>query len=99
MVVSERAQGNECPGPGLVKVDFYGDGKPTFALVLTTRSVAKGRNELVLAHQAGTIWKTITLQATDGDAPVVWSEKTGEYKDVYDDRRSKRPDRSSFLPV
>jgi len=77
----QKGHGDDCPG--LVKVDFYGDGKPTFALVLTTKSVAKGKNELVLAHQVGAIWKTTTLQTTEGDSPVVWSQKPGEYKDVY----------------
>jgi len=77
----QKAHGDACPG--LVKVDFYGDGKPTLALALTTKSVAKGRTELVVAHQVGAIWKTMTLETTPGDAPVVWSEKPGEYKDVY----------------
>lgn len=81
----QKGHGDDCPG--LVKVDFYGDGKPTFALVLTTKSVAKGRNELVLAHQVGAIWKTTTLQTTEGDAPVVWSQKPGEYKDVYGEKK------------
>ncbi len=81
----QKGHADSCPG--LVKVDFYGDGKPTFALVLTTKSVAKGKNELVLAHQVGAVWKTTTLQTTDGDAPVVWSEKPGEYKDVYGEKK------------
>jgi hypothetical protein len=81
----QKGHGDDCPG--LVKVDFYGDGKPTFALVLTTKSVAKGKNELVLAHEVGTIWKTTTLQTTEGDAPVVWSQKPGEYKDVYGEKK------------
>ncbi|MGC1484949.1 MAG: hypothetical protein WA789_14220, partial [Candidatus Acidiferrum sp.] len=35
----QKAHGDTCPG--LVEVDFYGDGKPTLALALTTKSVAK----------------------------------------------------------
>jgi hypothetical protein len=87
----QKAHGDTCPG--LVKVDFYGDGKPTLALALTTKSVAKGRTELVVAHQVGSIWKTITLETTPGDAPAVWSEKPGEYKDVYGEKsiRATRP--------
>ena len=81
----QKGHGDNCPG--LVKVDFYGDGKPTFALVLITQSVAKGKNELVLAHQVGATWKTTTLQTTEGDAPVVWSERPGEYKDVYGEKK------------
>ena len=87
----QKAHGDACPG--LVKVDFYGDGKPTLALALTTKSVAKGRTELVVAHQIGAIWKTMTLETTPGDAPVVWSERPGEYKDVYGEKsiRATRP--------
>lgn len=81
----QKGHPDDCPG--LVKVDFYGDGKPTFALVLTTKSVAKGKNELVLAHQVGEIWKTITLQTAAGDSPVVWSEKPGDYQDVYGQKK------------
>ena len=79
--------------PGLVKVNFYGDGKPTFALALTTKSVAKGKTELVLAHQVGAVWKTTTMETTDGPAPVVWSEKPGEYTDVDGEKkiRATRP--------
>jgi hypothetical protein len=69
--------------PGMVALDFYGDGKPTFALALTTKSVAKGKTELVLAHKVGAVWRTTTMETTDGPTPVVWSEKPGEYKDVY----------------
>lgn len=79
--------------PGSVKVDFYGDGKPTLALALTTKSVAKGKIELVLAHQIGADWKTITLETTDGPTSVVWSKKPGEYTDVYGEKkiRATRP--------
>ena len=81
----QKEHGDSCPG--LVKVDFYGDGKPTLALALTTKSVAKGKTELVVAHQVGAIWKTATLETTDGPTPVVWSEMPGEYKDVYAERK------------
>lgn len=81
----QKGHGDDCPG--LVKVDFYGDGKPTFALVLTTKSVAKGKNELVLAHEVGGMWKAITLQTAAGDSPVVWSEKPGDYQDVYGEQK------------
>jgi hypothetical protein len=69
--------------PGLVKVDFYGDGKPTFALALTTKSETYLKTKLVLAHQVGTSWKIITLDKADGPVPVIWSDKPGEYKGVY----------------
>lgn len=65
----------------MVRVDFYGDGKPMFALALTTKSEATRKTELVVL--VGAVWKTTTIETTDGPAPVVWSEKAGEYKDVY----------------
>ena len=78
--------------PGLVKVDFYGDGKPTFALALTTKSEAYPRTKLVLAHRIGANWKVAILDTADGPIPVVWSEKPGEYKSVYENRiRATKP--------
>jgi len=87
----QKERGDSCPG--LVKVDFYGDGKPTLALALATKSVGKGKTELVVAHEVGTDWKTITLETTDGPTPVLWSEKPGEYNDVYGEKkiRATRP--------
>jgi hypothetical protein len=81
----QKEHGNSCPG--LVKLDFYGDGKPTFALALTTNALAKGRTELVVAHQVASMWKTTTLETVSGDAAVAWSEKPGEYKDVYGEKK------------
>jgi hypothetical protein len=69
--------------PGLVKVDFYGDGKPTFALALTTKNLAKMKTKLVLAHHVAGAWEVIILGNADGPVPVVWSDKPGEYKSVY----------------
>ncbi len=43
--------GNSCPG--LVSVDFYGDGKPTLALVLTASGGTNQNAQLVGAHQVG----------------------------------------------
>ena len=76
----QREHGDGCPG--MVKLDFYGDDKPTFALALATKRVAKGKTELVLAQLLGVVWKTTTMATTGGPARVVWSEKPGEYKDV-----------------
>jgi hypothetical protein len=77
---------NSCPG--VVKVDFYGDGKPTLALVLIPRSRSKERTKLVVARQYGGKW-VITPLDTGGptpDAPVVWSLPPGEYRDVYGEK-------------
>jgi hypothetical protein len=78
--------------PGVAKVDFYGDGKPTFALELTTTSQANPTTKLILAHEAGANWKVAVLDGADGPVPVVWSDKPGEYKGVYQDKiRATRP--------
>jgi hypothetical protein len=63
----QKDHGDACPG--LTKVDFYGDGKPTLALVLIAKSDAKGKAKLVVAHQVGGQWKTVLLDSADG-APV-----------------------------
>ena len=78
--------------PGLAKLDFYGDGKPTFALAMTTNGKAYPRTKLVLAHRVGSDWKVATLDKADGPVPVVWSDKPGEYKSVYQHKiRATRP--------
>lgn len=81
----KKEHGDSCPG--LVDVDFYGDGKPTLALALTTKSVAQGKTELVVARKVGGIWATTTLETTDGGAPVVWGGKPGEYRDIYGEKK------------
>lgn len=73
--------------PGLVNVDFYGDGKPTFALVLKT----KDRTELVVAHNVEKKWTMAVLDTGDLSAPVVWSQAPGEYSDVYGNKRIRSP--------
>jgi hypothetical protein len=75
--------GDSCPG--LAKVDFYGDGKPTFAIALLIKNEQSEKNKtrLVLAHRQLAAWETAVLGATGGPVPVVWSEEPGIYKDVY----------------
>jgi hypothetical protein len=78
----QKDHGDACPG--LVKVDFYGDGKPTLALVLIAKGETKGKAKLVVAHQVGGQWKTVLLDSADGaPVPVVWSQPPGQYRDVY----------------
>ena len=77
----QKDHGDTCPG--LIKVDFYGDGKQTFALVLITKNGAKEKAELVLAHHVDGRWETKMLDTTDGaPVPVVWSQPPGDYRDV-----------------
>lgn len=81
----QRDHGSECPG--LVKVDFYGDGKPTLALVLISKPGANEKAELVLAHKAGKEWETVLLDEAVASIPVAWSQTPGEYEDVYGEKR------------
>ena len=86
----QKGHADSCPG--LVKVDFYGDGKPTFALALTAKSEANPRTKLVLAHRVGANWEIAILDKAHGPIQVVWSEKPGEYKGVYQKKiRATRP--------
>lgn len=85
----QKEHGSSCPG--LTRVDFYGDGKPTFALVLL-RADAR-RAELVIAHQLQGQWQTTSLDTADSSVPVVWTEKPGKYDDLYGEKtlRATRP--------
>lgn len=80
----KREHGNSCPG--MVKVDFYGDGKPTFAFVLIASDAAKKNAELVLAHQVAGRWVTTVLDTARGSIPVVWSQEPGKYRDIYGEK-------------
>jgi hypothetical protein len=60
----QKDHGTRCPG--LVRVNFYGDGKPTWALVLIAGDVAKRKADLVVAHQVGANWEIRSLESTDG---------------------------------
>ena len=67
----QKDHGTRCPG--LVKVNFYGDGKPTWALVLKAGEGAKEKAELVVAHRRGTEWDLRSLDISDAaPMPVVW---------------------------
>jgi hypothetical protein len=86
-----REHGSTCPG--LTRIDFYGDGLPTFALLLLRANGAK-RAELIVAHQVTNQWQTVLVDSADASpVPVVWSEKPGKYEDVYGRKTldAKRP--------
>jgi hypothetical protein len=89
--IFQKEHGKRCPG--LVKVDFYGDGKPTLALVLRTRGPAAWNASLVVAHKVGRIWGTILLETDYDESPVVWMEPPGKYLDVYGEKeiRAAKP--------
>jgi hypothetical protein len=85
-----KDHGTRCPG--LVKVNFYGDGKPTWAFVLISGENPKRKAELVVARHIADRWETHTLETTDG-TPVVWSEGPGKYDGISDPKtiRAKYP--------
>jgi hypothetical protein len=88
----QKDHGDACPG--MVKADFYGDGRPTVALVLIRKSGAKKKAELVLGHQVAGGWRTTMLDTSDGaPVPVIWSQPPDEYRDVYGNKkiRATRP--------
>jgi hypothetical protein len=82
--------GTRCPG--LVRVNFYGDGKPTWALLLIAKERHEQKPELVVARQTGNAWDIRSLDKADG-AVAVWREKPGKYEEVYGEKtiRATRP--------
>jgi len=87
----QKDHGNNCPG--LLKVDFYGDGKPTWAVVLIARDGPREKAELILAHRVGESWRTTLLETAGSTVPVVWGQAAGVYHDVYGQKeiRATRP--------
>jgi hypothetical protein len=86
-----KDHGTRCPG--LVKVNFFGDRKPTWALVLISRDNPKRKAQLVVGHLLDAGWEIRSLEATDG-TPVVWREGPGKYEGMYEPTttiRSKYP--------
>jgi hypothetical protein len=71
--------------PGMVSVDFYGDGKPTIALVLSKKNGLKEITELIVARRVADGWKMTSLETGNSSpyAPVLWTEPPGVYRDVY----------------
>jgi len=80
----QKDHGTRCPG--MVKADFYGDGKPTWALVLISGIGSKSKAELVVAHQVDKDWQTRSLDSADASVPVVWTEGPGKYRDVHGEK-------------
>lgn len=77
----KKDHGLRCPG--LVEVNFYGDGKPTWALVLISgEEPTKIKSELLLARKLESDWDIRSLSVATG-IPVVWRQNPGTYKDIY----------------
>ena len=77
----KKDHGSRCPG--LVKINFYGDGKATWALVLISGENPKRKAELVVARQLDGEWGIRSLETADG-TPVVWREGPGKYEGLYE---------------
>jgi len=72
--------------PGLVRVDFYGDRKPTFALELITRNEAGPKTKVVVARQIGGHWNFVLVAELSEEAPLIWSDEPGDYEGVWGDK-------------
>jgi len=83
----QKDHGARCPG--LVKVNFYGDGKLTYALVLIAGENPKRRAELIVAHEVTGGWEIRSLDVTDG-TPVVWRDGPGKYEGLYYEEKTIR---------
>lgn len=79
--------GHHCPG--LVKVNFFGEGKPTWAVVLIAGENPNRKAELVVASLNDERWATQSLEKTDG-TPVVWREGPGKYEGLYEESQTIR---------
>jgi hypothetical protein len=80
----QKDHGTRCPGA--IKTDFYGDGKPTWALVLISGIDSKSKAELVVGHQVDNDWQIRSLDSAGASVPVVWTEGPGKYHDVYGEK-------------
>jgi hypothetical protein len=81
----EKEHGSACPG--ISKVDFYGDGKPTLAVVLCLDEKHGAKAQLIVAHEVQNGWELKALeQDITGPAPVVWHQRPGKYHDVYGEK-------------
>lgn len=69
--------------PGLVSVDFYGDAKPTLALVLVEGTGPQEVAKLIVAHRIANRWRITLLDTAKSSIPVVWAQRPGKYDDVY----------------
>jgi hypothetical protein len=92
--IFKKDHGIQCPG--LVRVNFYGDQKPTWALVLMSGETRKSKAELLVARKLDTNWDIRSLETTDG-TPVVWREGPGKYDGVWGDKTVARGILSSYF--
>jgi len=65
----------------------------------TKRELRRGKTELVVAHRVEATWKTITLQTTGGDAPVVGVKNRGVQRRLRRTEHSCHRTGNHFLQV
>lgn len=81
-----KDHGSHCPG--LVKLDFYGDGKPTWAVVLLSGRDKTSKAELIVARNLGIDWEIRSIKSlTSSGTPVVWREPPGKYEGLYQEQK------------
>ncbi len=81
--IFQKDHASQCPGSA--SVDFYGDGKPTHAIVLVDKR--KKKANLIVAHKLGR-WELQLLESSDTTPlPVVWRDRPGKYQDVYGEKK------------
>jgi hypothetical protein len=84
----QQDHGLECPG--LTNVNFYGDEKPTLAVVLLSEGGIRGaETQLIVAHEIQNGWELRSLAQHINDTPVIWHERPGKYDDVYGEKTIK----------
>ena len=78
-----KDHGSRCPG--LSRINFYGDGRPTWAIVLLRRNSHENDSLLIVARLLNNQWNLQLFEKANGATPAVWREGPGTYKDVYGD--------------
>ena len=82
-----KEHGNVCPG--IVAVDFYGDGKSTLAISMVTKGLPRQKAFLLVAHIKNSRWTLAHFGTAESATPVVWSDAPGEYPNVYGTKKIK----------
>jgi hypothetical protein len=80
----QKDHGTRCPG--LDKVDFYGDGRPTWALALISGEGSRETAQLVVARKLDKTWETKILDTAPRSVPVIWHEGPGKYRDIHGEK-------------
>jgi len=84
----KKEHGDDCPG--MVKLDFYGIGKPTIALALVKRTGGTTETIFVVASRSSQ-WELKKIDLIVGNPAVLWALEPGEYTDVYGNKTIRAP--------